>query len=105
MVKLVKIKPCDLIKIVRKTSLFDDKTICDALDKMFDKENENVCLASNGARLVEGIIRNTNDNCIREPPYNFCDRDGYTFNELDQRITVELKSEYMINKVQFLGQR
>eukprot|EP00092_Neocalanus_flemingeri_P020682 GFUD01022412.1.p1 GENE.GFUD01022412.1~~GFUD01022412.1.p1 ORF type:complete len:425 (+),score=76.47 GFUD01022412.1:50-1324(+) len=102
LVDLVLISRGDLLKVVRKTSLFDDKAICDALEEQFDSEDVNVSLAKNGAKLIAGEPKDCNSSCLREPPHNYDDGSGYTFNNLGQRVTVELSKEYMINKIEFL---
>jgi len=101
----------DLLNVVRKTAYYDDKAICDALEKQSKKErrvpqawprsNMNVCLAKNGAKLVDGGVK-PDGCCLREPPYNYAHFRGYTWNNLNGRITVQLKEEYMINKIEFL---
>jgi len=102
LVNLILINRKDLLKIVRKTAFYDDKAICDALEKQLDAENVNVCLENNGAKLVAGKPTYGDDSCLREPPLSYNGLSGYTYNELGQRITVELNTEYMINKIEFL---
>eukprot|EP00092_Neocalanus_flemingeri_P023476 GFUD01025457.1.p1 GENE.GFUD01025457.1~~GFUD01025457.1.p1 ORF type:complete len:432 (-),score=65.91 GFUD01025457.1:167-1462(-) len=104
LVDLVMISRGDLFK-VRKTSLFEDKAIFDALEEQFDLEDVidvNVALAKTGAKLVAGNPIGCNSSCLREPPHNYDDGSGYTFNKLGQRVTVELSKEYVINKIGFL---
>jgi len=99
LIKLELIGSFDLLKVVRKSGFYADKAICDALEKQLQKEGENVCLAENGAELIEGI--ENRGSCIRNPPYTYRNMTGYSYNQLGKRITVELKETYMINKIQF----
>jgi len=102
----------DLLNVVRKTAYYDDKAICDALEKQSELErcaaqiwpqsNMNVCLAKNGAKLVEGYVT-CEGCCLRDPPHYYTFSSGFTYAvESDPRITVELKEEYMINRIEFL---
>eukprot|EP00092_Neocalanus_flemingeri_P020268 GFUD01021950.1.p1 GENE.GFUD01021950.1~~GFUD01021950.1.p1 ORF type:complete len:396 (+),score=66.55 GFUD01021950.1:74-1261(+) len=77
LVDLVSINCSDLVKVVRTTGYFDDKTICDAMEKQLDAENVNMCSEKNGAKIVDGTT-------------------------ICQRISVELNTDYVINKIEFL---
>jgi len=101
LVNLVSISSIYLLKIVRKSGLYDDKAICDALEEQHNKEHENVnvCLEENGGEIVDGVA--SKGSCIRGGPYTFDGWSGFTYNELDSRITIKFRREYIINKVEF----
>jgi len=101
LVDLVSISYTNLMKAVRKSGLYEDKAICDAIEEQVKMENVNVCLEDNGAQIVHGFEANEGA-CIRRPPHEYDDQTGYTWNRLGERITVKFKREYMINKVEFL---
>jgi len=100
LVDLVGISNTNLMKAVRKSGLYGDKAICDAIEEQVKMENVNVCLKDNGAQIVHGMEQ-FEGSCIRGPPHEYAQHVGYTYNKIDERISVKFKREYMINKVEF----
>jgi len=100
-VDLLSISSSNLMKFVRNSGLYEDKAICDALEEQVGMENVNMCLEEKGAKLKEGIAK-MEGSCIRGPPHKYADQTGYTFAELGESITIQMKRECMINKVEFL---
>ena len=79
LVDLVSISYNNLMKAVRKSGLYGDKAICDAVEEQVEMENEVVFLEDNGAQVVHGTEEHEG-SCIRGPPYEYSDQTGYTYN-------------------------